>query len=196
MNAMTTTKQRKRGKRRPGVAPLPDVITSTGLEFRYRRGDVEIEHVADPAQPNRTVSRPMASAVGRLRARRAITVHQANAADKYGELREIETGACWVGGEQNGARMPFWQKGHPSITQVQASASLRRIHEIVGPRGRLILGMLIVENMDVRSIAMAHGRVDPLSRAKTPASEQLVKGWVDAVLTRLVEHFGLDGRSY
>ncbi|MCQ8279877.1 hypothetical protein NFI95_15640 [Acetobacteraceae bacterium KSS8] len=197
MSAMLANKKRRKGKKRPNERRVPSIIVETGMEHRFRLGAVEVEHVADPSAPNRTIARPLASAVGRLRARRSITVHQATAADRYGELRELESGAIASGGgDANGARMPFWQKGHPTMTQVQAAASLRRIHEIIGRRQRLMLDMLVIQNMDISAIAAAHSRIDPVSRARVPMNEKFVKGGIDLILDRLVEHFGLDGSVY
>ena len=198
MNAMATRSiqpPRRGNKRaRPAAEALPSVITEHGLELRYGRGDVTVEHRAPEVDdPNRTVSRPLAvSASDRLFNRGAISKPQHLATQRYAELREAEIGARWQNGEANGRNPHQWQKGHPVLTQIQAATNLRRLHEALGGRARVIVTLLIVDNLPVSGIAVRFGRNDPITRRRIPADERRLMGEVDAVLTRMVEFWGLD----
>nr|WP_321986161.1 hypothetical protein [uncultured Lichenicoccus sp.] len=137
MNAMATKpiQPARRAKKRGRLAAeaLPSVVTEHGLELRYSRGDVAVEHRAPEVDdPNRTVSRPLAvSASDRLFNRGAITKPQHLATQRYAELREAELGARWQNGEANGGSRAFWDRLPATETQVQAATNLRRLHDIL-----------------------------------------------------------------
>lgn len=194
MNAINT--KPKKNKKKPGlrVPVVPLVITENGLDFRYRRGDVVVDRkAADLDQPNRTISRPMAvTAYLYLAERGSITVEQRAAAERYLELREIESGASWQNGERLGSSLPAWQRTNATETQMQAVAKLRAAHLAIGKRDRVILNQLLVENLNATAIGHRCSRIDPLTRTRKPVDYKVVIGWISAALERLVEHWGLD----
>ena len=201
MNAMITIqplrtagKKRRRGK--PASPAVPSVVTEHGLELRYARGDVAVEHRAPEVDdPNRFVSRAMAvSSVDRLYDRGTISRPEHLAAQKYLELREIETGANNVGGGESVGRLAPWQKGHPAMTQVQASTSLRHVHAVIGPRAKVLVTLLIVDNLSSGQLALRFARLGSTPRhghPPGPVDDRVVKGWIQAALNRMAEHFGL-----
>ncbi len=197
MNAMATKpiQPPRRGKKRARSAAeaLPSVVTEHGLELRYSRGDVRVDHRApEPEDPNRFVSRPMAvSSVDRLYDRGTISRPEHLAALKYLELREIEIGANNVGGGENVGRLAPWQKGHPAMTQVQASTSLRHVHAVIGPRAKVLITLLIVDNLSSGQLAIRFAPPRRPGQMRVPVDDRVVKGWIQAALNRMAEHFGL-----
>ena len=165
------------------TAPVPQMITLLNLDTRYKRGDVRIDHnAADEPNPNVTISRPVAvAAYDRLRRRNEISKEQHMAAERYAMLREAELGAEWKPGEIVVRDPSPGQKGYPTETQAQASHALRKVHERIGRRARMILGWLVVDNVLVKNIA-----------ERLKINPQAAMGEVVAVLSLLAEHFGFE----
>ena len=168
--------------KRPRTPPaIPAVIEHQALQARWRRGEVVIERApAEPGQP-RSMRLRATCAYDRLHARGGITDPQREAADRYAALREAETGARWRPSAPTGIRTPrYADSGHPIISQVQAAAQLRRVHEVLGRQARAVVALLVVDNLPVKEIAERH-RVGP----------DIAMGMVLAALTRLAEHWGM-----
>ena len=191
----TASKKRKGKKLNHGPkisAKLPSVIETHDLGMRFVRGDVRMDAMAtEPEDPNRKISRPMAvSAVDRLYDRGSISRAEHLAALKYQELREVEIGARWVGGESVGRLAP-WQKGHPAMTQVQASTTLRLAHKAIGGRARVLVELLVIENLNATALAVRFGPPRQNGQMRKPEDDRVVRGWIQAALNRLAEEFGL-----
>ena len=169
-------------RRLPATPPVPALIEHDALQARWRRGEIVVERgPAEPGQP-----RPMrlraTCAYDRLHARGGITDPQREAADRYATLREAETGARWRPSAPTGIRAPRnADAGHPILSQVQAAAHLRRVHETLGRQARAVLALLVVDNLPVKEIAERQ-RVGP----------DVAMGLVLAALTRLAEHWGME----
>ena len=183
MNAVVPRKRRKARPRLSGAVPL--LIEEHSLHARYSRGEIEVYDGAEPENPNRTVRRGRrVCAYDQMERVGAISEDQRDAADRYAILREQELGASWLNGEPNGRAPSPWQKGNPTQTAIHASATLRSVHEVLGQQARTVLNLLIMQNMDAKAIA-AHLGINP----------SVAKGRVDAALTRMVEHWGVDGEK-
>ena len=209
MNAMQTKPKARKTGRRSGPAPLPAVITEHGLEFRHARGLVDMakdplddgfglgavvveRDAADPENPIRKVTRAVAvNACARLHARGAISKEQLLAAEKYGELREIEAGGRWVNGERVSGAVAPWLRSNVSEQQSDAIEALRRVHQVIGLQARDLMVLLIVDNLPINAIAVRHGRLDPVTRVKVPADPKVTAGRVLAALDRMVEYWRL-----
>ena len=126
-----------------------------------------------------------------LLGRRAITKQQAPGGGQYALLREAEVGARWHNANWVGSTDPI-TKGWPVYDQVQATTALRRVHAIIGLRGRVVLELLAVDNLSVLRIGTRLGRTDRRTGQRVPANYTAIMGELGGVLTRLVELWGLD----
>ncbi|MGI4814371.1 MAG: hypothetical protein ACRYGG_13730, partial [Janthinobacterium lividum] len=189
----------KRGKRRAAPPPpkIPIVITNHGLEARYFAGTVIVEEkAADPDQPNRTFNRArICNVYDRLHNRgenTGLSREQRDAAERYAELREKELGSSRIGGiSETGGNLPPWQRSNASDNQMAAMEKLRGLHRIVGPRGELLLGLLIVDNLNVGQIAAQFSYTHPVTGNRIEYSEKVVVGWLQFTLQRTAEHLGI-----
>ncbi len=203
MSAISTsrTKRRSREKRAPGV---PLVISDHALDARYSRGEIAVEHcapdVGEGGNPNRNISRArVVWSYDRLHNCGAIDDDQRDACDKYAMLSEQERGASWQSGEIAGGRRPAWQKGHPILTAIQATAALRSVNKALGNQARALVVLLVVQNLTVREIARRFKRVDvDADGQKTirTIDEKQVMGHINAALTRMAEHWEMVDRNY
>lgn len=189
----------KRGKRRSAPQPpkIPIVVTNHGLEARYLSGSVVVDHqAADPDQPNATVSRArVCNTYDRLHNRgenTGLSREQRDAAELYAELRERELGTSRIGGiSEAGGNLPAWQRSNATENQMQVMAKLRRLHEVIGPRGQALLGLLVVENLTVSEIAARFSYNHPITGHRVVYSEKVVTGWLQFALQRTAEHLGI-----
>ncbi len=153
-----------------------------GPLLRVKRGDVVEMHRADPDAPNRTVRGARVRVLyAEAWSRGSISDAEREAADRYVVLCEAATGAR----ERSGvpvARLPAWQKGHPTLTQVMAEAELRRVHEAVGVFGVRLLRHYVRDNLPVDCAPMPPGGV-------VDAKHRM--GWVRAALHRAAEAWGM-----
>lgn len=197
MSATTTKPKGKRGKRGPSIPALPAVLTEHNLVHRYARGDIIVDHkAADPDMPNRTVSRAsVCNVYDRLHNRgenTGLSVEERDAAERYAELREKELGGSRIGGiSDSGGSLPAWQRSNATENQMQAIAKLRKLHEIVGPRGQALLGALVVDNLSVGEIAARFSYTHPITGRRVDYSEKVVVGWLQFTLRRTAEYFGI-----
>ena len=174
-----------KGHRRPGrsrkaaaVGAIPLVVSAHGLEARWRRGDIVVDHRApDEPDPNRSISRARVVAVyDRMAARGQITFGQREAAERYAILREIETGAKWTNGQM--VRSPnAWEKGNVSDASVKAAEQLRGIRVALGDRLRLVVELAAIKNNSPAEIGQRFG-----------AGHLAGAAWIVAALERLREH--------
>ncbi len=167
----------------PLPPPIPQLIVTHGLELRFRRDEVVVNHkAADEPNPNNTISRPqVCSAYDRMLNRSEMKKHQHLACERYAVLREIELGAKGQAGSSFGRNPNAWEKGHPSRTMYQASADLREIHKLMSRQQRSMITLFIIENMAIKDIGE---RLD--------MNGQEAKGQIFAALDRMAEHFGFD----
>ena len=165
-------------------ADLPLVIRLTGTGLRYRRGDLVIDHKAfDPDDPARRIAQVRVNPVyHRLRASGGITAEQSLAADKYGELCDLEAGATMGGGAGHSAALAPWQRS-PTDTQINLVTKLRHMRGIWGNRARRIVDMLVLENLSKEQISEKMGQND-----------QRTLGEIVAALDRCAEEWGIQAR--
>ena len=157
---------------------IPNIVLEHGLVRRYAAGDVSVETAPELDNPNRTICRArVVCSYDRLASRGAITEAQRLAADRYGYLREQETGASWRA-DSEGRSASSWQKGHPIHTALTAAALLREAHIALGPRARAVVHLLVVENMTAKDMAI-----------RLSVREEQAPGLISAALERLVEHW-------
>lgn len=142
----------------------------------------EVEEAPDPAQPNRTI----------LRARKVphyvtlwrkgcITEAGREACDRYAITSEAEKGARQQGGMERVDGPQPGGRGHPTMGQVQASASLRNAHVVVGNDGAALLRLYVRDGHTMAAVAIRrHER------------EEVTKGRILAAITRLSEHWGME----
>ena len=176
-------KKRKGKARRVPTPAVPLVIMEHGHELRYARDELEVDNTAaDPANPNRKVSR--------ARHRQAyecikLDINQREAADRYSVQHERQGGARWVNGERVGSSTPHWSRLPATEMQVLAASDLRMINKAIGFRATVLMRLLIIEDRRVAEIADRLGAL--------PA---VMTGEVLGVLTRMAEVWGiLDGNS-
>lgn len=145
-----------------------------GPRLRLARGDVVEMHRPDPDAPNRTVRGARVRVLyAEAWSRGSLSGAEREAADRYLVLCEAATGARERGGVPVG-RLPAWQVGHPTLTQVMAEAELRRVHEAVGKVGTWLLRHYVRDNL-------------PAGDAPIPGSNEARMGWIRAVLHRAAE---------
>jgi hypothetical protein len=154
------------------------VALDMGPSIRLIRGDVVVLDRPDPATPNRTVRAARARThYDALWKRGGLADAEREAADKYAVLCEIEAGARDRSGEAVG-RLPPWMQGQPTLTQVQAVASLRGVHGAIGADGMALLRLYVRDNLPAAEIAGRRRETEPA-----------VIGRIKAALTRAAEHW-------
>lgn len=159
-----------------------EIRADLGPSIRRQRGDVVVTDAPDPDSPNRTIRRGMAEPhYARLWRAGAITDDERNACDRYCYTSEAESGAMWRSGEHVGGVAPPWRRGHPTMTQVQASAALRHAHAAVGPDGTALLRLYVRDGLPLSEIGRRRGE-----------REEVAKGRVLSAIRRLGEHWGAD----
>jgi hypothetical protein len=145
-----------------------------------QRQDVEITDRPDVADPHRTVrGAQRVPGYHRLWREGSITDEQREAADRYRDLAERASGACW-----RPDRPPVRQPGQgygPSEMQIDAEHELRRARDAIGRHGRRVADMIAIAGLTLEDIGSS------LSQ-----SRHVARGAVLAVLERLVEHWQLD----
>lgn len=199
-------KKRKAARSLPPPPPeppcYPAVISEHGHEARFlgpmdmsaaeewedvpgasRTRNVVVDVTVEPENPNRKLLRSrVMPGYARLHGRGAISRDHRDACDKYRELREVESGGAWCNGESGGSAAP-WQRSNASDAQIVAIAQLRRVHEAIGRRGRLLVDLFIIEDLLAKEIA-----------AKLGEHPGPMWGEIKAALTLMVEHWGIDGQ--
>lgn len=145
---------------------------------RWRR---ELEHGADPADPNRTVTRMRVTALYD-RAWRAgrITDTEREAADKLAVLHDVAAGARDRPTVPTG-RTPPWLQGHPAERQVAAVAELRLVELAAG---RVAYGAAVAWVVADTPLA----RVGLSIRRGEAATAEIVK----TALARMAQHWGME----
>ena len=170
-----------RSRKAAAVGAIPLVISAHGLEARWRRGDIVVDHRApDEPDPNRSVSRARVVAVyDRMAARGQITFGQREAAERYAILREVETGAKWTNGEVI-RTANHWEKGGIAQRQLQATEQLRGIRAALGARLQAVIDLLVIENKSAAEIG-----------ERFEVHHQAGAAWIVAALERLREHLDI-----
>ena len=145
---------------------------------RWRR---ELEHGADPADPNRTITRMRVTALYD-RAWRAgrITDTEREAADKLAVLHEVAAGARDRPTVPTG-RTPGWLQGHPAERQVVAVAELR-VLEVAA--GRVAYGATVAWVVTDTPLAVIGRSI----RRGEAATADVVK----QALARMAQHWGME----
>ena len=147
--------------------------------------NIVVEKTTEPDNPNRPLLRARVSPTyARLYALRRITRDQKDACEKYLSLMEVAAGGRWINGTGRGA-VPAWQRMHAGEKQIRASAQLQSVRQVIGTYARLLLDLMIGQGLPVRDIA---------ARLKTDPTDMI--GQIKIILTRMVEHWGLDGRRH
>lgn len=152
-----------------------------GPKVRRRRGDVEIVARADPDAPHRTIQGARVRVLYvEAWARGSLTDAEREAADRYAVLCELASGARDRGTVPT-PRVPPWQQGHPSMSQIDAEAELRAVHEAVGRVGMALLRHYVRDNR-------------PLAEAPAPSKPNADQcmGWLRAALRRAAEAWGME----
>lgn len=155
-----------------------------GPRIRHERGDLVEHHRPDPDAPNRTVRGARVRVLYvEAHARGSITDAEREAADRYLILCEAATGAR-DRSLVHTARLPPWQQGHPTMSQVAAEADLRRVHEAVGVAGTRLLRHYVRDNLPADSAPVA-----ALELVGADAKQRM--GWIRAALRRAAEVWGM-----
>jgi hypothetical protein len=163
---------------RKGKKPMqqPDY----GPVVRLKRGEVEKTQGPDPESPKDDIRRAkLVVAYEVLWRAKAIDDAQREACDRYLMDAEAAEGAKDAQGNAVG-RLEPWRKGHPPERQLQALVSLRNARAALGPNGRALCDLLMLENLSVRKIAERRGE-----------RQEVTMGQLLASLTRLAEHWNM-----
>lgn len=160
-------------RKRPRAIPLSD--------FGPVPARVEVAAVADPDNPNRTIWRAQKkSHYNTLWKRGGLSDAEREAADRFGKTCEAFEGAR----DRPAPGMPVHrephQQGHPTLSQVQAAASLRAVQAAVGNDANALLLLYVRDNKPASEIA-----------ERRREREDTTVGRIKAALTRLAEHWGM-----
>lgn len=162
--------------------PEPREVSDVGPLIQRQRGDLKVDFAADPANPNATIRRAMRNPrYNQMHLKREINDEEREACDAYAILIETRGGARWVNGEHVGGSStnPAY-RGHPTMTQVQASARIGRAHTAVGNDAAALLELFVVQNLPLVELAKRRKERD-----------EVTKGRLLAAINRLAEHWGM-----
>ena len=142
---------------------------------------VEVLAVADPAAPMATIRRARVRFhYDTLHRRGGLTDAEREAADRFGKTCEAFEGAR----DRPAPGMPVHrephQQGHPTLSQVQAAASLRAVQAAVGNDANALLLLYVRDNLPASEVAQ-----------RRREREDCTVGRIKAALTRLAEHWGM-----
>ena len=171
-----------RRPRKQQVRNEPKEVSDVGPLIQRQRGDLRVDFAADPNNPNITIRRAMRNPrYNQMHGKREISDEEREACDAYAILTEARDGARWVNGEHVGGSStnPAY-RGHPTMTQVQASARLGRAHAALGGDASALLLLFVVENLPVVELA-----------TRRKEREEVTKGRLLAAIGRLAEHWGM-----
>ncbi len=160
---------------RASTQPIGDY----GPALRIKRGDVAVVDAPDPGAPNRTIRRAMHTPpYVALQRKGRLSSEEREACDRYAITCEAELGAK----SQDGIAIasPPWARGHPAMSQVQASASLRNAHQAVGISGTILLRLFVRDCLPVAEIARRRAE-----------REEITLGRIASAIRRLAEHWGM-----
>lgn len=140
----------RRRQRRATPPPAYDL----GPDIRRKRGDVVVRDRPDPDNPNRTVrGAERRSGYDWLHARGVLSDAQREAADRYCVAHERQTGAS----ERRRAviaRVAPWQKGHPTMEQLQASRDISEAQAAIrGAANRDVLDGVVLEGKTLEALS-------------------------------------------
>lgn len=146
------------------------------------RPDVVVLDRPDPETPNRTIRVAQRRAgYDWLHARGVLSDSQREAADRYCVAHERETGAS----ERRRAiiaRVPPWQKGHPTLEMLEASRSITEAHAAIrGKANREVLDGVVLEGKTLEGLS---------SKLSEPVPG--IVGRLRACLDILAEQWGID----
>lgn len=144
-----TTKARHR--RAQSAEPVADFGPRIGGVLRP---EVVVLDRPDPDAPNRTIRVAQRRAgYDWLHARGVLSDSQREAADKYCVAHERETGAS----ERRRAiiaRVPPWQKGHPTMEMLEASRTITEAHAAIrGKANREVLDGVVLEGKTLEALS-------------------------------------------
>jgi hypothetical protein len=164
-------------RRKAGKVTLAPVVLDHGPAAQHRAGRLELVDAADPDAPSRTIRRARVVCIYDLAWRGGhITDAEREACDRYAVLCEREAGGRdRVDGPTT--RADPWARA-PAYTAIQAAASLRAVHAVVGPDGAALLRLYIRDNVPIPEIARRRGE-----------ERHLCTGRVRAAIRRLAEHW-------
>lgn len=176
---MTTRRKRKGAKAMPLVVQTSDL----GPRSQHENGKLVVDREAtDPDRPNGTyIHRAMRHPnYVRMQKKGDITELQREACDAYAVLTEWRDGARWVNGQRVGGRSCAAYRGHPTMTQVQASARLTRAHAALGGDASALMVLFVAEDLPMGELAR-----------RRQEREEVTKGMVIAAIRRLAELWGM-----
>lgn len=150
-----------------------------GPSIQRRNGHLEIVDAADPGSPHRTIRRARrVCRYDEAHRRGSITDAEREAADRYAVTCEREAGAR-DGRDGPGVASAPWSR-QPALTALQATASLRAAHAVVGHDGAALLRLYVRDNVSAEEIGRRRGE-----------GKDLCMGRIKGALTRLVEHWNI-----
>ena len=166
--------RRKRGK-------VEITLSDLGPIIQRERGDLVVVDATDPERPASTpVRRAMRQPhYAAMHAKRTISDDQRNCCDRYAILHERLSGAVWTNGERIAGGGHGSTKGHPTLTQVQASATITTAHRWIGNDAAALLQLFVVANHPIAEVAKRRAE-----------REEVCKGRILAAIIRLEEHWG------
>lgn len=168
---------------------MPDDLASAmqargdlGPRIQHKNGRLEVDGDAtDPDRPNHaTIKRARVKChYDVLFFTGGLTKAEREAADRYAVTCEREAGARerQDGPSQHSAP---WSRA-PALTAVQASASLRAVHAVVGTDGTALLRLYVRDNTSCAEIARRRAE-----------RQEMTMGRIRAALSRAAEHWGME----
>ena len=172
----------KMARRRPARA-TPEPVSDFGPRIGGAlRPDVVLLDRPDPEAPNRTIRVAQRRAgYDWLHARGVLSDSQREAADRYCVAHERETGAS----ERRRAiiaRVPPWQKGHPTMEMLEASRTITEAQAAVrGHANREVLDGVVLEGKTLEALS-----------AQLSEPVPGILGRLRACLDILAEQWGID----